>query len=62
LWHHFDHLRLDTITNADRSASLAALRDEAELVLASAGVEDPILAWALGEAHDEPDFDYAGLP
>lgn len=57
LGHHFDKLRLDTITDTDRSAELAALRDEADLVLAAAGVNDPILAWALGEVRDEPDFD-----
>jgi hypothetical protein len=52
---HFDRLRRENLSDSDRSEALAKLRDEAEGLLVAAGVTDPILAWALGEAHDEPE-------
>ena len=50
---HFQALRPNTLDPATRSAALADLRAEAEVVLTAAGVSDPILAWALA-GEEEP--------
>src|SRR5690606_8031620 len=57
LGEHFDQLRREDITDAVRNQTLAELHDDAEGLLDEAGVDEPILVWALGEDHDEPSYD-----
>jgi hypothetical protein len=52
---HFANLRDEKITEAERSTHLTALRTDAGVLLQNAGIDDPILAWAL-EEDDEGDY------
>jgi hypothetical protein len=54
---HYEELRKDTLRPWERNAALSALRTEAAEVLDAAGVDEPILAWALEEERDT-DVDY----
>lgn len=51
LQHHYALLR-QNITHDQRNEALADLRTEAAVVLEAAGIEEPILAWALEEPHE----------
>jgi hypothetical protein len=53
---HYQALRPVTIDAPARNAALAALRSDAEAVLARASVPDPILAWALGDEVEPSDW------
>jgi hypothetical protein len=54
----FQALRLDTLSHPARNAALGDLRTQAETLLDTAGVRDPILAWALTGDEDEDYSDF----